>query len=172
MTAASSLRRAINTHLPWLSFPAKAIVDALLLSGGPIGSARRVANHLALGNRSRLATFLRANGLPPLHRLAGWITVLGWVWRWEHQHVPLARSALETTKDPAAAYRLVLRLTEKRWTEVRAAGIEWALSRFMEECGDCARKRTSASVRSPLNSVGMQQQEPHGGGIPPDPGGG
>ena len=74
------IRSTIHGQLPWLSFRVRALLDALLLSGTSIGSAGEVADHLGIGNRFHLARVLRANGLPPLHRLAAWMGVLtrGW----------------------------------------------------------------------------------------------
>jgi hypothetical protein len=132
---------SIHRHLPWLGLRMRALLDALLLSGASIGTAREVACRLGFGNRFHLAKILRANGLPPLHRLAAWMTVLSWVKGWEQEGVALSSSALRIGTEPAAAYRLVARTTGHPWSEIRAAGTEWAVSRFVAECGEQATSR-------------------------------
>lgn len=141
----------IHDALPWLSFPTRAVVDALLLSGGSIGTADLVAERLGLRNRFCLARSLQQDGLPPLHRLSGYVTVLQWVWQWERDRVPLCRSALDAGKEPAAAYRLVQRITSVSWTEVRAEGLSRALSELLKECTKPGSRPTASSQqkRSP-----------------------
>jgi len=111
------------------------VIDALLLNGGAVGTSRWVATHLGLPNRFSLARLLRDDGLPPLHRLSGWIAVLRWVSEWERANVSLSRSALRTGREPTECSRLVKRITGAPWVDVRAAGVNWALARFVEECG-------------------------------------
>lgn len=135
------IRSSIHRRLPWLGLRLRALLDALMLSGGSVGSAEDVAARLGLGNRFHLAKMLRANGLPPLHRLAAWMAVLSWVSRWEHGGEALSGSALRVGAEPAAAYRLVARVTGRSWSEVRTAGMEWALARFLGECGEAATTR-------------------------------
>ncbi len=135
MLQVHELRPIIHVALPWLSFPSRALIDALLLSGGSLGSSHWVATHLGLRNRSRVAAMLEADGLPPLHRLRGWITVLRWVWTWEREGASLCRSALRAGKEPAACYRLVQRITGTSWRRVRTGGVHRLLARFLEECG-------------------------------------
>ena len=82
------LRPSIHAQLPWLCFRTRALLDAALLNRGAIGRAEQVAARLGLGSRFHLARLLRAHGLPPLHRLSGWITVLNWAWNWERRACP------------------------------------------------------------------------------------
>ena len=141
MSLALYCRPVIRERLPCLSFEGRAVLDALLLQEGSIGGAKEVAQRLGLPNRFRLAQLLRANGLPPLHRLSAWIMTLAWIWRWESCRIPLSESALRMRKEPSAASRLVKRLTGESWTDVRAYGADWMLARLLDECGDVNRQR-------------------------------
>ena len=127
----NSLRPIIHAALPSLSFRSRALIDALFLTGGSLGPSHWVAKHLGLRNRLHVAAILEADGLPPLHRLRGWITVLRWVWTWEREGASLCRSALRAGKEPAACYRLVQRITG---TWVRTGGVHRLLARLLEEC--------------------------------------
>ncbi len=73
----------------------RAIVEAVLLSEGSIGSAQTVARELGLANRFKLARILKAAGLPPLHRLAEWATLEAWLRMAERESVcsPISRFA-------------------------------------------------------------------------------
>src|SRR6266511_1994208 len=135
------IRAAIHARLPWLCFTTRALLDALLLSSGSIGCADHVAHRLGMRNRFQLAKTLRAKGLPPLHRLSAWMTVLRWVGSWEQTGASLSDSALRVGMEPAAGYRLVARVTGRCWSAVRSAGTPWVLSEFFRECGDGARKK-------------------------------
>jgi hypothetical protein len=44
------IRSTIHRHLPWLGLRLRALLDALLLSGGSVGSAEDVAARLGLGH--------------------------------------------------------------------------------------------------------------------------
>jgi hypothetical protein len=124
----------IHAALPHLSFQTRAIMDALLLSGGSVGTAQRVATTLALPSRFGLARLLAKEGLPPLHRLSGWMSVLHWAWESERSGTSLSRLALRAAREPPACYRLVRRITGVRWTTVRDSGVEWVLAGLLQEC--------------------------------------
>ncbi len=130
----ASIASLIHRALPGLSFRTRALVDALLLTGGGVGTAGPIASHLGLRSRFQLAALLHAEGLPSLHRLSGWMTVLRWTWEWKHEATSLCRAALRTGKEPATNYRLVKRITGVPWVKVRAAGVDWVLARFLDEC--------------------------------------
>lgn len=128
------LTSIIHAALPHLSFQTRAIVDALLLSGGSVGTAQSVATSLGLPSRFGLGRLLAKEGLPPLHRLSGWMTVLHWAWEWERSGTALSRLALRAAKEPPACYRLVSRITGAPWTTVRESGVEWVLAGLVQEC--------------------------------------
>ncbi len=150
------IRSAIHARLPWLGFTTRALLDALLLNSGSIGCADCVAHRLGMRNRFQLAKTLRANGLPPLHRLSAWMTVLGWVAGWEQAGASLSHSALRVGMEPAAGYRLVARVTGRSWSTVRSAGTPWVLSQFFRECGDGAIQKRRGGI--PRRSVTALQR--------------
>jgi hypothetical protein len=94
-------------------------------------SAWRLASACVRGSSSRPCS---ATGLPPLHRLSGWITLLQWTWDRAENEVSLSQAALRAGREPAACYRLVRRITGMSWTNVRTAGPDWVVARFLEEC--------------------------------------
>lgn len=143
---ASDLRTAIHGILS-PSWRAHAVIDAMLLAKGRIGTAEPVATRLGFRNRFELAAWFKRWGLPPLHELAGWISVLTWLAQWERTGVSLCASAIEEERDPAACYRLVQRITGTSWGNVQAAGLAWTLSRFATRC-DTLRHRWARPERS------------------------
>jgi hypothetical protein len=111
----------------------RAVVEAILLSEGPIGTAQAVARELGLPNRFKLARLLKREGLPPLHRLAGWATVLSWVTNAERRGVSLCWIAFRSRRHPSACYRLVREVTGLPWEKVHAKGSAWVQSQFVRE---------------------------------------
>src|SRR5947207_3908172 len=124
----------IHAALPHLSFQTRAIMDAMLLTGGSVGTARHVAFNVGISSRFGLARLLAKEGLPPLHRLSGWMAVVNWACQWERTGASLSRLALRAAKEPPACYRLVRRITGAPWTVVRDSGVEWVLAGLLEEC--------------------------------------
>ena len=120
----------LHAVLPGLSCRALALVDAMVLAGGPIGSAERVAWCFGLRSRFELASWLSREGLPPLHELAGWISVLVWTDLSNRIPISLCSLAIHRGRDPAACYRLVRRITGREWSTVRAAGTLWVLGQL------------------------------------------
>ncbi len=123
----------ICTARPDLSLLSRAIVEAVLLCEGPIGSAQAVARALGLPNRFKLARLLKREGLPPLHRLAEWATVLSWVVAAEQDGVSLCWMAFRSRRHPSACYRLVKEVTGLRWEEVRRRGSGWVQRQLIHE---------------------------------------
>src|SRR5258706_3922127 len=93
---------------------ANAVVEAIFLAKGSIGSAETVARELGLKNRFRLARFLESEGLPPLHRLTEWVTVLNWIGFGASDKVSLCLVAFRCPRHPNAGYRLVAKSTGHR----------------------------------------------------------
>jgi hypothetical protein len=110
------------------------VVEAVLLSGGSIGTAQQVARNLGLPNRFQLARMLKREGLPPLHELAGWASVLAWVDRVERTGCSLCQLAFRARKDPAACYRTVRRVTGERWQVIKVQGLAGVSERFVASC--------------------------------------
>ncbi len=125
--------RNVCSTRPDLSLRSRAVVEAVFLSGGSIGTAAQVAPHLGLHNRFELARFLKREGLPPLHDLAAWASVLAWLDRAEGTGCSLCQLAFRARKDPATCYRTVKRVTGLRWGELRRRGSAWVLQRFVAQ---------------------------------------
>jgi hypothetical protein len=131
----SAVARTVRASLPRLSFRSRAVVEAQLLSGGSIGTAQQVAPHLGLASRFELARLLKREGLPPLHDLAAWASVLAWLDRAEGTGCSLCELAYRSRKDPATYYRTVRRITGLTWQAIRVLGSDWAVRRFLTQCG-------------------------------------
>src|SRR2546425_11762938 len=116
---------AIRVIRPGMTLFPRAIVEAILLAEGSIGSAQLVAQKLGFRNRFQLARLLKREGLPPLHRLAAWTTILSWVRTAEREGACLFRLAFRWHRHPAACYRLVKEVTGLPWTEARRRGSGW-----------------------------------------------
>lgn len=123
---------AIRATRPTMPLYPRVVVEAILLCEGPIGTAQAVARELGLPNRFKLARLMKREGLPPLHRLAAWATVLSWVQRAERQGVSLCWIAFRSHRHPSACYRLVREVTGLRWEAVRSKGSVWAHRQFLK----------------------------------------
>lgn len=126
--------KQLHTVLPHLSVRAQAIVDALLLSGGELGTATELAPHIGEPNRFAVARLLRREGLPALHSLAAWARVLTWVQRAERTGCSLCELAFRCKKDPAVCYRTVKRVTGLSWGDLRRRGSQWLIADFIAHC--------------------------------------
>ena len=126
------LLTTIRSARPSLPLFARAVMEAVLLVEGPIGSADAVAKHLGLRNRFTLARLLQHHGLPPLHRLAEWASVLSWVKSTEQKGVSLCWLAHRSRRHPSACYRLVKDVTGLTWSVLRARGSAWVEARFVK----------------------------------------
>lgn len=115
---------------PEMALLPRAVVEAIMLAEGPIGSADEVAHRLGLSNRFKLARLLKQEGLPPLHRLAEWATLESWVTGAERDGVSLSHMAFRSKRHPSACYRLVKELTGLGWEEVRVLGSSWVQNEF------------------------------------------
>lgn len=131
---AGSLARHLHTELPHLSLRAQAVLDSLLLTGGAMGTAQQLARDLGLRNRFQLARFLRKEGLPPLHELAAWTRVLGWLDCAERSGCSLCYLAFRAKRDPAACYRDVRHIAGVGWRELRQQGSRRLLADFLSRC--------------------------------------
>ena len=133
----------LHTALPHLSVRAQAILDALLLSGGRLGTARELAPQIGEPNRFALARLLRREGLPPLHSLAAWMRVLTWVERAEESGSSLCELAFRCKTDPAVCYRTVKRVTGLSWGALRRRGSHWLIADFIAQWGGRAALKRS-----------------------------
>jgi len=145
---------------------ARAVIEAVLLSKGPIGSAQAVARALGLSNRFQLARLLENEGLPPLHRMTEWVMVLNWIESAEREHVSLCWMAFRSHRHPSACCRLVKKVTGHGWEEVLGKGSAWALRHFLSEFRTWGKKspqRHTALPRRlpPVASKGRAAQHSH-----------
>jgi hypothetical protein len=121
-----SVRPALT---PW----SRTLLEAVFLAHGPVGSMAVLAGRIGLRNRFELDRILRRDGMPPLHRLAGWVTVLSWVEQSEREGTSLCQLAYRSHRHPSACYRLVRVVTGLRWQEVRARGCSWVQQQLLHE---------------------------------------
>jgi hypothetical protein len=115
------------------SLEAHEILIAVAQSAGAFGSASSFAKSLGYPSRHHLARALSKNQLPLWQDLVGWATVLHWLLEWENNGTAVSRLALRTGRDPAACYRLVQRLTGRRWSEVARLGSDWLVGELRRE---------------------------------------
>ncbi len=141
----TGLEQRLHSAFPHLSFRTRGILDALLLDGGVMGNASRVAELVGTSSRFALARLLRRDGLPPLHDLSAWISVLTWVTTAERTHASLFSIASRSGRSPATCYRLVKRVTGLTWSAVLTRGSLWTLRMFLKHNGAA----TAAAVRLP-----------------------
>ena len=132
---------------------ARAVVEAIMLTEGPIGSADEVAQRLGLSSRFKLARLLRQEGLPPLHRLAEWASLESWVTTAERDGVSLCHIAIRSKRHPSACYRLVKEMTGLGWEEVRVLGTAWVQNEFSNRLRRCGRLADRASPPVPLSAT-------------------
>lgn len=136
----TALQQELHAALPHLSARARAVIDALLLSGGSIGSATKVAARLGMPSRFALSRMLRRHGLPGLRELATWISLLQWLIAAERSKAPLFIIATHARRSPAVCYRTVKRLTGLTWVQLKARGSPWAVRRFLAGCRAAPRR--------------------------------
>jgi hypothetical protein len=130
LTTAAAIRPAL-LGLPLL---ARTTIEALILARGTLGPARDVAQALGLANRFELARQFRRAGLPPLHRLAAWVSVLAWLEEAERSGVSLCQQAFLSKRDAGGCYRMVKRVTGRSWSQLRQLGLGWLVQQFMWRC--------------------------------------
>src|SRR5882672_6979950 len=114
-----------------VSLDTRVLLEALVLTGGELGSAERVAGSLHFRSRFQLARRLRREGLPPLHEIADWIRVMRWVDEWEERGTALCRQAVRAGRDPSVCYRVVRRMTGVDRTDLQRRGSSWVAKRVV-----------------------------------------
>ncbi len=117
---------------PDLDLNSRIVLEAVLLSEGPVGSADRVSRFLGLHSRFKLGRVLKRDGLPSLRHLSAWALVLSWVERAERDGASLCNLAFRSHRHASACYRLVRETTGLRWAEVRSLGSAWVRQRILE----------------------------------------
>ena len=155
LALASLLQRA----LPWLSVDGRAVINTLICENGRVGSANALSSRLGLRNRYQLGRLLQREGLPPYEELAGWISVFYWMLRADSgdDRGALRSLASRTGLDAASSYRLVRRITGRRWTDLRRAGIDQVV-RWFEQRTHPRRAGLHMDVPTMRQSYGHPQQ--------------
>src|SRR2546430_13739369 len=117
------LTRLLQTALPHLTPATRAVMSALGCLNGAARPASEIAVLIGMRSRYQLARALRREGLPSLEELAGWARVLYWMCEANSARTSLRELAQRAHIDTATAYRLVRRLTGRRWSELQRTGV-------------------------------------------------
>src|SRR5207245_7695845 len=155
------LTNVLQTALPPLSAPSRAVVSGSACCNGHGASAGEIAAWVGVRDAHQLARGVRRDGLPPLEQLAGWARVLYWVLAAESGDRSLLELARREQLDPAVAYRLVHRVTGLRWSQVRRAGLAAMLAQFRERCRDrflSPRPRAATPTRPVADAAGARER--------------
>jgi DNA-binding beta-propeller fold protein YncE len=124
----------LHSALPHLSENGRALLSALGCMNGHPPRSHELAHYLGFHDRYQLARALRREGLPPLEVVGGWARTLYWMTEAETSGKSLRELAERERLDPAVAYRLVRRVTGRRWSEIRREGLAVTLLRFRDRC--------------------------------------
>lgn len=150
------LTSVLHTALPHLSENGRALLNALGCTNGHPPCSHELAAWLGFHDRYQLARALRREGLPPLEVIGGWARTLYWMGEAESSGKSLRELAEREHLDPAVAYRLVRRITGRRWSEVRREGLAVAMLRFRDRCGKAvSRSKVQALPASLPLAVGQ-----------------
>jgi DNA-binding beta-propeller fold protein YncE len=160
------LTSVLQTALPHLSDHGRALLSALGCLNGHPPCSHKLAELLGFHDRYQLARSLRREGLPPLEVIGGWARTLYWMSEAETSGKSLRELAERERLDPAVAYRLVRRVTGRRWSEVRREGLAVTMLRFRERCAN-GRGHVAGALPTPLVlAVGEQSARIHARPMP------
>ena len=109
-------------------------MSALGCFNGAARPASEIAALIGMRSRYQLARALRREGLPSLEELAGWARVLYWMCEANSARTSLRELAQRAHIDTATAYRLVRRLTGRRWSELQRTGVATVVLQFKRRC--------------------------------------
>ena len=129
------LTSVLQTALPNLSQNGRALLGVLGCLNGHPPKSQEFAEWLGFHDRYQLARALRREGLPSLEVIGGWARTLYWMSEAEKTGTSLRELAEREHMDPAIAYRIVRRVTGRRWSEVRREGLAVTMLRFRDRCG-------------------------------------
>src|SRR5256885_8979116 len=130
------LTSLLQDSLPHLSSKGRAVLSALGCVNGRVPGSAELAAWLGFHDRYQFARAMRREGLPPLETLGGWARTLYWLLESETSGATLRELAERDHLDPAVAYRLVRRVTGRRWSEIRREGLALILLHFRDQCRD------------------------------------
>ena len=135
------LTSVLQTALPDLSQNGRALISVLGCLNGHPPKSQEFAEWLGFHDRYQLARALRREGLPSLEVIGGWARTLYWMSESEKTGKSLRELAEREHMDPAIAYRMVRRVTGRRWSEVRREGLAVTMLRFRDCCAKVAGGR-------------------------------
>ena len=155
------LTSVLHTALPNLSENGRALLSVLGCLNGHPPCSKELAQWLGFHDRYQLARALRREGLPPLEVIGGWARTLYWMSEAETSGKSLRELAEREQIDPAVAYRLVRRVTGRRWSEARREGLAVTMLRFRDRCATAsARERATAALPPLALAVGERVGRP------------
>jgi len=134
------LTHVLHSSLPHVSVRGRALLSALACVNGRPSSTTELAQWLGFHDRYQLARALKREGLPPVETLGGWTRTLYWIIESQASGATLRELAIREKLDPAVAYKLVRRVTGRRWSEVRRDGLTGAVLTFRDRCGNGAAR--------------------------------
>lgn len=135
-----ALAQLLHRAVPWLSPQGRAVINSLVCDNGRVGSAETLARRVGLRSRFQLNRLLHHEGLPPYEELTGWVCVFYWLLRADAAGDALRSLATASRMDTASCYRLVRRVTGRRWRELRQVGMDAALRGFLARCRSSATR--------------------------------
>lgn len=144
------LTNLLHSNLPHVSVDGRALLSAIACVNGHPASTTEFAHWLGFENRYQLARALKREGLPSMETLGGWTRTLHWIIESQLTGATLRELAVREKLDPAVAYKLVRRITGRRWSEVRQDGLSGALLTFRHQCGNGGSMRRNGHGASPV----------------------
>jgi hypothetical protein len=149
------LTHLLHSSLPHVSVNGRALLSALACVNGRPRSTTDLARWLGFHDRYQLARALKREGLPPIETLGGWTRTLYWILESQTTGATLRELALREHLDPAVAYKLIRRVTGRRWSEIRQEGVTGAVLSFRDHCGNRA-----LTGRTPPSSLRVDARRP------------
>ena len=147
------LTHLLHSSLPHVSVRGRALLSALACVNGRPTSTTELAHWLGFHDRYQLARALKREGLPPMETLGGWTRTLYWIIESQASGATLRELARREHLDPAVAYKLVRRVTGRRWSEIQREGLSGAVLSFR---GHCISRSIAQNIRlgAPANGAG------------------
>ena len=128
------LTNLLHESLPHVSPKGRALLSALACVNGHPESSTELAHWLGFHDRYQLARALKREGLPPVGTLGAWTRTLYWIIESQATGATLRQLARREELDPAVAYKLIRRVTGRRWSEIRRDGLTGAILSFRDRC--------------------------------------
>ena len=147
------LTNLLHSSLPHVSQKGRALLSALACVNGHPESSTELAHWLGFHDRYQLARALKRERLPPVGTLSAWTHTLYWIIESQATGATLRELARREKMDPAVAYKLIRRVTGRRWSEVRREGLTGAVLGFRDRC-------RSVTAAPPVPEFAMEYASP------------